>query len=42
MGDMVIFPSVGLKNCPTAIDAAGGGLPETLWKQSTRIEAINS
>lgn len=26
-GDMDIIPSLGLKNWPTAIDAAGGGRP---------------
>jgi len=28
-GDKFLFPSSGIKNCPTAMDAAGGGLPET-------------
>ena len=30
-GDNSFFPSLGLKNCPTAMDTAGGGLPETDW-----------
>lgn len=30
-GEISSSPSSGLKNCPTAIEVAGGGLPEMLW-----------
>lgn len=29
--ESAFVPSSGLKNCPTAIEAAGGGLPEIVW-----------
>jgi hypothetical protein len=29
--ESALVPSAGLKNWPTAIEAAGGGLPEIVW-----------
>lgn len=41
-GDNPNSPSSGLKNCPTAMEAAGGGLPETVWEpQSHKAYIIN-
>lgn len=30
-GENSVLPSSGSKNCPTAMEAAGGGLPEKAW-----------
>lgn len=32
-GEYDISPTSGLKNCPTPIEVAGGGRPESVWAQ---------
>jgi hypothetical protein len=35
-----LAPSSGLKNCPTAIEAAGGGLPEIVCMPKFRTSSF--
>jgi len=38
--ESALAPSSGLKNCPTAIEAAGGGLPEIVWMPKFRTSSF--